>query len=147
MPANAAVSAPVKPSLTLKRRLNASPEKVFAAWTKPETLARWFGPRECTSLEARLDLRVGGRYHVTMIVPGDQHDVHPLGGHPVRERGTGSVGPAGDDAPRPVLARERFSHFVLLIQGVQVMDGKDPMYLHVQETSANSTWQPVIPTP
>src|SRR5258706_170952 len=33
------------------------------------------------------------------------------------------------------------------IQGVQVMDGKDPMYLHVQETSANSTWQPVIPTP
>jgi hypothetical protein len=33
------------------------------------------------------------------------------------------------------------------IQGVQVMDGKDPMYLHVQETSPNSTWQPVMPTP
>ena len=75
MPANAAVSTPVKPSLTLKRRLNASPEKVFTAWTKPETLARWFGPVECTSIEARLDLRVGGRYHITMIVPGDQHDV------------------------------------------------------------------------
>jgi hypothetical protein len=33
------------------------------------------------------------------------------------------------------------------IQGVQVMDGKDPKYLHVQETSPNSTWQPVNPTP
>jgi hypothetical protein len=33
------------------------------------------------------------------------------------------------------------------IQGVQVMDGKNPMYLHVQETSADSTWQPVNPTP
>ena len=33
------------------------------------------------------------------------------------------------------------------IQGVQVMDGKDPKYLHVQETSPNSTWQPVMPTP
>jgi hypothetical protein len=31
------------------------------------------------------------------------------------------------------------------IQGVQVMDGKDPKYLHVQETSTNSTWQPVMP--
>ena len=33
------------------------------------------------------------------------------------------------------------------IQGVQVMDGKDPRYLYVQETSPDSTWQPVRPTP
>jgi hypothetical protein len=33
------------------------------------------------------------------------------------------------------------------IQGVQVLDGKDPAFLHVQETSADGTWQPVIPSP
>jgi hypothetical protein len=33
------------------------------------------------------------------------------------------------------------------IQGVQVLDGKNPMYLHVEETSPDSTWQPVVPTP
>jgi hypothetical protein len=34
------------------------------------------------------------------------------------------------------------------IQGVQNMDAsKDPKYLHVEETSTDSTWQPVIPTP
>jgi hypothetical protein len=33
------------------------------------------------------------------------------------------------------------------IQGVQVMDGKDPRYLYVQEWSRDGTWQPVIPTP
>ena len=33
------------------------------------------------------------------------------------------------------------------IQGVQSMDGKDPKLLHVQETSPDSTWQPVIPLP
>jgi hypothetical protein len=33
------------------------------------------------------------------------------------------------------------------IQGVMVLDGKDPQYLHVQEISSDSTWQPVIPTP
>ena len=77
MAASPAVSAPapVKPSLTLKRRLNAPAEKVFAAWTKPETLARWFGPGHCTGIEARIDLRVGGRYHITMHAPDDQHDV------------------------------------------------------------------------
>jgi hypothetical protein len=33
------------------------------------------------------------------------------------------------------------------IQGVQVIDGMDPQFLHVQETSSDSTWQPVFPTP
>lgn len=33
------------------------------------------------------------------------------------------------------------------IQGIQVIDGMDPRYLHAQEISADSTWQPVIPTP
>jgi hypothetical protein len=33
------------------------------------------------------------------------------------------------------------------IQGAMVIDGMDPKYLHVQEISPDSTWQPVIPTP
>jgi hypothetical protein len=33
------------------------------------------------------------------------------------------------------------------IQGVQVMDGKNPMYLHVEETSTDSTWQPIMNAP
>ena len=33
-----------KPSLTIKRRINATPAKVYAAWTDPEKLAAWFGP-------------------------------------------------------------------------------------------------------
>jgi len=31
------------------------------------------------------------------------------------------------------------------IQGVQVLDGMDPKYLHCQEKSTDSTWQPVMP--
>jgi len=33
------------------------------------------------------------------------------------------------------------------IAGVMVLDGKDPQFLYVQETSTDSTWRPVIPTP
>ena len=32
-----------KPSLTIKRRFNAPPAKVFAAWTDPEKVKHWMG--------------------------------------------------------------------------------------------------------
>jgi uncharacterized protein YndB with AHSA1/START domain len=70
-----ATQTAAKPSLTIKRRFNAPPAKVYAAWTDPKMIARWFGPTGVESVEAETDLRVGGRYHICMHVPGDQHDV------------------------------------------------------------------------
>ena len=65
-----------KPSLTLKRRLNAPPAKVFAAWTDPEKLVRWFGPEQIEDVRAETDVRVGGRYHISARSPdGETHDV------------------------------------------------------------------------
>ncbi|MET0925671.1 MAG: SRPBCC domain-containing protein [Xanthobacteraceae bacterium] len=69
-------SLATKPSLTLKRRLNAPPAKVYAAWTEPAKIARWFGPQGAEVLRAEADVRVGGRYRVIFRVPdGQQHDV------------------------------------------------------------------------
>ena len=52
-----------KPSLTLRRRLNAPPAKVFAAWTDPRKDNALVGadaaPRRCS---AEIDPRVGGRF-------------------------------------------------------------------------------------
>jgi uncharacterized protein YndB with AHSA1/START domain len=54
-----------KPSLAIKRRFNAPAEKVFDAWTNPESLKRWFGPSDdLRMLLAETDLRVGGRYRL-----------------------------------------------------------------------------------
>jgi uncharacterized protein YndB with AHSA1/START domain len=65
-----------KPSLTIKRRLDAPPGKVFAAWTDPEKMRRWFGPAEVETLLAESDARVGGRYRIVMRSPdGEEHDV------------------------------------------------------------------------
>ena len=65
-----------KPSLTLKRRLNAAPAKVFAAWTDPEKLKRWFAPGESQTILAEADPRVGGRYRIVARTPdGEEHDV------------------------------------------------------------------------
>ena len=43
----------IKPSLTIKRRFNAPPAKVFAAWTDPEKVKRWMGPGEVEVLARR----------------------------------------------------------------------------------------------
>ena len=66
-----------KPALRLTRRFNASPEKVWQAWTDPQALKQWFGPGEITSVPmAEIDLRVGGRFHVLMLTDsGEEHDV------------------------------------------------------------------------
>jgi uncharacterized protein YndB with AHSA1/START domain len=64
-----------KPSLTLKRRINAPPAKVFAALTEPKTIARWFGSRDVIDVHAETDLRVGGRYRIVAKIANDQHEV------------------------------------------------------------------------
>jgi uncharacterized protein YndB with AHSA1/START domain len=42
---------------------------VFDLLTVPHELARWWGPRDVTNPEVSLDLRVGGRYRITMQPP------------------------------------------------------------------------------
>jgi uncharacterized protein YndB with AHSA1/START domain len=70
--------APVatKPSLTIKRRFNAPPKKVFSAWTDPEKVKRWMGPGDVKTIRAENDLRAGGRFRIVMQAPsGEEHDV------------------------------------------------------------------------
>jgi uncharacterized protein YndB with AHSA1/START domain len=67
-----------RPSLTLKRRLNAPPAKVWAAWTDPQKIAHWFGPAQTEggSVRAELDVRVGGRYRASFTTAdGCYHEV------------------------------------------------------------------------
>ena len=64
-------------SLTLKRRIDAGCEKIYAAWTDPEKIARWFGPAQIKdAVQAEIDLRVGGRYLISFeSADGEYHQV------------------------------------------------------------------------
>jgi uncharacterized protein YndB with AHSA1/START domain len=42
---------------------------VWRAWTEPEHLMRWWGPRTFTSPAAKIDLRVGGNFLFAMRSP------------------------------------------------------------------------------
>jgi uncharacterized protein YndB with AHSA1/START domain len=69
-------SQSAKPSLMLRRRIAAPPAKVFAAWTRPEQLAKWFGPAGTTTASAELDVRVGGRFFIRFtMADGEEHGV------------------------------------------------------------------------
>lgn len=48
--------------------IKAAPDKVYAAWTLPELLPKWFGPKAGGNLQIdHFDCTVGGRYDVTMV--------------------------------------------------------------------------------
>jgi uncharacterized protein YndB with AHSA1/START domain len=56
----------------ITRIFEAPRERVFSAWTDPDELAAWFGPANFDTPRERIhiDLRVGGRYELTMVRPG-----------------------------------------------------------------------------
>jgi uncharacterized protein YndB with AHSA1/START domain len=66
-------------SLRIERSFDASPEEVFDAWTNPEVLRRWWAvhPDGSTPV-AEVDLRVGGRYRLSMKGPDGMR--HTVGG-------------------------------------------------------------------
>ncbi len=63
-----------KPSLALKRRLKAPPEKVYEAWTVPEKMIQWWGVTDHKRTPiAEADVRVGGRFRVQFWTPDGEH--------------------------------------------------------------------------
>src|SRR5258708_30346443 len=65
-----------RPSLTFKRRLNAAPAKVYAAWTDPQKIIRWFGRSDAKpgSFQAEIEARVGGRYRVSFSTADEYYE-------------------------------------------------------------------------
>jgi uncharacterized protein YndB with AHSA1/START domain len=61
----------------ITRIFDAPRELVFAAWTDPDQVAQWFGPEgfETPRESVEIDLRVGGRYELTMVSQGGEHRV------------------------------------------------------------------------
>jgi uncharacterized protein YndB with AHSA1/START domain len=56
-------------SFSLERTYPASPERVFAAWASQSAKSQWFGEDDENTEEHTLDVRVGGREHISGKVP------------------------------------------------------------------------------
>ena len=64
----------------ITRIFDAPRERVFRAWTDPDEVAAWFGPEDFDTPRDRIhiDLRVGGRYELTMVRRGGSGE-HSIG--------------------------------------------------------------------
>ena len=62
-----------KLELVITRVLDAPPILVYKAWTEPEHMVRWMGPRGFTAPSAKMDVRPGGQYRA-LIRSGEGKD-------------------------------------------------------------------------
>ncbi|MEA2600982.1 MAG: hypothetical protein QOF89_1974 [Acidobacteriota bacterium] len=63
------VTAPTDREIVLTRVFDAPRRLVFDAFTKPELLKRWFGPRGWSLVVCEVDLRVGGTFRFVLRGP------------------------------------------------------------------------------
>jgi uncharacterized protein YndB with AHSA1/START domain len=63
------VTTPGDREIVLTRVFDAPRELVFAAFTKPELLRRWFGPHGWSLVVCEMDLRVGGGFRFVLKGP------------------------------------------------------------------------------
>jgi uncharacterized protein YndB with AHSA1/START domain len=60
--------------LVVTRLIDAPRRLVFRAWTQPEHVARWWGPKGYVTTYCDMDIRVGGAYRFGMRSPqGTDH--------------------------------------------------------------------------
>jgi uncharacterized protein YndB with AHSA1/START domain len=58
----------------VSRSFHASRQRVFNAWSSPDAVKRWFGPKGFAIDEANVEMRVGGPFEVLMRSPqGERH--------------------------------------------------------------------------
>ncbi len=64
--------------LVLERLVPVPPSRVWAAWTEPELLVRWFAPAPWTVASARVEAHPGGVFDVVVQSPeGEKMDAAP----------------------------------------------------------------------
>ena len=76
-----AENPPIDREFTITRVFNAPRELVWKAWTDPDHVARWFGPRGFMTPRSTIsmDVRPGGTFEFTMVSEDDDNEI-PSGG-------------------------------------------------------------------
>ncbi len=76
------------PQVVITREFDAPRDLVFRAYTEPDLLERWLGPRDLTMIVDRYETSDGGRWRYVQKDPqGNEHGFHGVfHGDPSRER-------------------------------------------------------------
>lgn len=76
---------PALPTIVITREFDAPPQRVFRAYTDPELVVQWLGPRRMTMLLDEYDARTHGAYRFRHVdTDGREHGFHGVF-HEVRQ--------------------------------------------------------------
>jgi uncharacterized protein YndB with AHSA1/START domain len=64
--------------ITITRVYDAPRELVWKAWTEPERIAQWWGPRGWSTSSVTLDVRPGGTFRLTSVSDEDGAEMTTL---------------------------------------------------------------------
>jgi uncharacterized protein YndB with AHSA1/START domain len=64
------LSTPTDREIVTERVFDAPVDRVYAAFTSPELIPRWWGPRRMTTTVDEMDVKVGGRWRFVASDPG-----------------------------------------------------------------------------
>lgn len=73
------ISEPGDDPIVVESWYNATPDRVYRAWTEPSEVRKWFGYRPNFLVDAAIDLRPGGAYRFT-FPPTDEFAEHGFEG-------------------------------------------------------------------
>lgn len=113
--------------LVLEREVDVPPELVWAAWTQPEHIVKWFTPAPFETIEAEVDLRPGGIFHIVMQSP------------------EGEVMDQGDGCILEVVENRRFSWTAALAPGFrpQASDFPFTAIISLEPTASGTRYRAV----
>jgi uncharacterized protein YndB with AHSA1/START domain len=60
--------------LVIRKRIEATREELFDAWTDPESMQEWMCPGDIESAEVEMEARVGGKLLIVMKGPTESHE-------------------------------------------------------------------------
>lgn len=110
--------------IVLTRIFDAPCDLVFKVWTQPEHMVQWFGPRDFTAHDVKVDLRQGGAWRVRIRSPeGRDYRMHGVYREiaPPRRLVFTHIWEAGHDSP---------DHETLITLNFEELDGKTKMIFH-----------------
>ena len=130
----------------ITREFDAPIQEVFRAWTVPAELAQWYGPAQFDTPEdtIRIDLRVGGRYELTMV-RRDTGEEMPAGYEIVELREPALLVLRSDPMPaygmpEPVITRVELTDLGDGRTRMELIDGLYPEGFGHAETGWNSSF-------